>query len=85
MLGGRPQKKPEPLPVEPNEIEDDELERKLEMLDPTLARRAKRLLDMDFTLEQVMALVRIPDIAHDAEALIDKGCSPDVAFDILAP
>lgn len=84
MLGGRA-KKPDPLPVEPQEIDDDELERKLEMLDPTLARRAKLLLDMGFTIEQVMSLVRINDIAHSAQALVDQGCPVHIAFDLLSP
>ena len=81
-----PQKKqppPEPEPSEPDEIDDEDLQRKLNLLEKTLAYRAIALLDLGFTLEQVLVLVHTPDIAHKAEPLIKAGCSPDTAFDIL--
>ena len=64
-------------------FEDLDLERKLNLLEKTLAYRAIHLLDMKFTLEQVLVLVHTPDIVHKAEPLIAAGCSPDTAFDIL--
>jgi hypothetical protein len=77
-------KKPTPL-REPDELDDADLERKLNLLEKTLAYRAIALLDMKFTLEQVMVLVHTPDIVHEAEPLIANGCEPDTAFDILSP
>jgi hypothetical protein len=77
-------KKPTPL-REPDELDDADLERKLNLLEKTLAYRAIALLDMKFTLEQVMVLVHTPDIVHQAEPLIANGCEPDTAFDILSP
>ena len=76
-----PPKKPE---SDEAGIEDDlDLERKLNLLEKTLAHRAIALLDMKFTLEQVMVLVHTPDIVHQAEPLIKAGCTPETAFDIL--
>lgn len=82
MLGMQPPK-PKPEPDEPDVEEDPDLERKLSLLEQTLAHRAIALLDMGFTLEQVMVLVHTADIAHSAEPLIAAGCSVDTAFDIL--
>jgi hypothetical protein len=77
---------PKPTPLrEPDELEDEDLQRKLNLLEKTLAYRAIALLDMKFTLEQVMVLVHTPDIVHEAEPLIANGCEPDTAFDILSP
>ena len=83
-----PQKKqppPEPPgPPEPDEIDDEDLQRKLSLLEKTLAHRAIALLDLGFTLEQVMVLVHTPDIVHTAEPLILNGCPVHVAFDLLS-
>lgn len=86
MFGNRPPPKPTPPPDPPEAaLEDDlDLERKLNLLEKTLAYRAIALLDMKFTLEQVMVLVHTPDIVHMAKPMIDNGCPPDVAFDILS-
>lgn len=77
-------KKPEPPPAQPEVTEDDDLNRKLSLLEQTLAWRACGLLDLGFTIEQVLELVRRQDIVHEAEALRSRGCPPDVAFDILS-
>ena len=76
-----PPQKPQP---EPDEIEDADLERKLSLLEQTLAHRAIGLLELGFTLEQVMVLVHTPDIVHSAEPLISHGCAVDTAFDLLS-
>ena len=80
-------KKPDPPPQEPEpqEFLDADLERKLNLLEKTLAHRAIHLLELGFTLEQVMVLVHTPDIVHAAEPLITKGCPVHVAFDLLSP
>ena len=64
--------------------EDADLERKLSLLEKTLAYRAIALLELGFTLEQVMVLVHTPDIVHAAEPLIARGCPVAVAFDLLS-
>ena len=83
---GRPSEKKEPEPEEPDAeklLEDTDLHRKLTLLEQHIAWRATHLLDMKFSIEQVLVLVKKQDIVHDAQALIDAGCSPDTAFDIL--
>lgn len=84
-LKAPPQPEPEPEPESAeSELEGDlDLERKLSLLETTLAHRAIALLDMKFTLEQVLVLVHTADIVHSAEPLIAAGCTPDTAFDIL--
>lgn len=77
-------KQPEPPAEKDPPPEDADLERKLSLLEQTVAWRAVHLLDMKFTIEQVLVLVRTPDIVHEAEALIEAGCSPETAFDILS-
>lgn len=85
LIGKKPsQPEPEP-PVDPEAPLDEDLRRKLEMLDPAVAHRAGCLLDMGFTLEQTLVLAKIPDIAHAAKPLIDKGCPVHIAFDLLSP
>lgn len=74
---------PKPVPLK-EPFEDADLERKLNLLEKTLAYRAIALLDMKFTLEQTMVLVHTPDIVHSAAPLIANGCPPDTAFDILS-
>lgn len=83
IFGKQPDKKPEPL-HEPEEYVDADLQRKLTLLERHVAWRATHLLDMNFSIEQVLVLVKKQDIVHDARELIEAGCPPDVAFDILS-
>ena len=48
-----------------------------------VAWRALGLLDLGFTLPQVLKLVHQPDVVKDARDLIEAGCPVDIAFDIL--
>lgn len=52
-------------------------------MEKVAAFRALGLLEMGFTLQQVLVLVRKQDVVHEARELIDAGCPPEIAFDIL--
>lgn len=77
MFGQRSAKPPEPEP------EDESEDRPLSQLETTAAWRALGLLDLGFTISQVLVLVTKPDVVHEARDLIDAGCPVDTAFDIL--
>jgi hypothetical protein len=64
-------------------VEEVSEDRQLSGLEKVAAHRALGLLDLGFTLPQVLVLVTKQDIVHQAEALIDAGCPPDLAFDLL--
>jgi len=78
MFGPR-SAKPNPEP----EPEPDELTQQLSAMERVAAHRALGLLEMGFTLQQVLVLVAKPDIVHQAKDLIDAGCPVEIAFDIL--
>lgn len=69
----------------PEKAKPAEMQRKLNGLEQTLAWRAIGLLDLGFTIQQVLVLVNRTDVVHDAEALIAKGCPIDFVFDELSP
>ena len=79
ILGRKPPT-PEPAPEK-----KDPARRKLDGLEEVLAWRALGLLDLGFTIEQVLVLVNRPDVVHEAEALVARGCPLYFVFDELAP
>ena len=75
---------PSPIPAaraepEPEATEDAELDEVLRLL----AHRTLGLLDLGFGLEQVLRLVRRPDVVHDAERLLKRGASHSFVVDEL--
>jgi hypothetical protein len=65
------------------DVTTEDADRPLSDVERLAAHRALGLLALGFTLQQVLVLARIPDIVHQAEALVNEGCPPEIAFDIL--
>ena len=80
MFGPRsakPNPEPEPEP-------EDELARQLSAMEKIVAWRALGLLELGFTLPQVLVLVHQQDVVHQAKKLLDAGCPAEIAFDLLS-
>lgn len=68
----QPQREPEPEP-----------ERALTAEEEIYARRYLRLLALHIEPADAISLIDIPDVAHDAEQLYDKGCPPHLIVELL--
>lgn len=78
MFGPRSAKPPpEPEP-------EDDLERELSAMERVVAHRALGLLELGFTLPQVLKLAHTPDVLNEAQKLIEAGCPVEIAFDLLS-
>lgn len=80
---------PEPedrLPTEPEQVEETAGELDSFYHDPVLRWRAKRLADHGLNPRQARALAldRRVDVHWVVDALLSKGCDPDIAFDIAS-
>lgn len=75
---------PEPQ-AEEAPAEDSTLARTLTALEVVAAWRFVGLLKLDFSYDQAILLIDRPDVVHDAEALLARGCSTDFAFEELRP
>ena len=74
MLGSSKKRKPDPEPEDDNPLSG---------MEKVVAYRALGLLDLGFTLPQVLVLVTRQDVVHEAQELIEAGCPVEIAFDLL--
>lgn len=75
---GRPPQKPEPTP---QDEPDPDLDRQLSELEQVVAWRAVGLLDRGFLIDDVLKLIKRPDVLHDVDALLSKGCPREFIVD----
>jgi hypothetical protein len=86
MYGGRPFRgdSDESLPAAPEPAESAE-PADTPIHDPVLRHRFLRFLSFGMTVRQAETLAIDKSVdTHDVEQMIDRGCPPDIAFDIAA-
>ena len=66
-----------------HQLHEPEEDYELSGLEKVAAHRALGLLEMGFTIQQVLVLVTKQDVVHQARELIDAGCPVEIAFDLL--
>ena len=58
-------------------------DKEFEQFERLMRWRFQALLKIGLAPDQAMALIEIPDVVHDAQALADRGCPPGIIASLL--